>query len=133
MLRPQRNAGFACYLKVEAGEWQKLCIVPAVQHNRPVPCNSRFGQLHHNWRQPCPLRFKIRNRLSPLKPLGPFSSLLDRQGSQQYHSFSAAIPKGWYRPFADLADFKTCHPEHSGFRILKRPISRGAPDWRFGP
>jgi hypothetical protein len=103
MLRPRRNAGFACYLKVEAGEWQKLCIVPAVQHNRPVPCNSRFGQLHHNWRQPCRFRFKIRNRLSPLKPLGPFSSLLDRQGGQQYHSFSAAIPKGWCRP--DSAGF----------------------------
>lgn len=66
MLRPQRNAGFACYLKVEAGEWQKLCIVPAVLHNRPVPCNSRFGQLHHNWRQPCRFRFKIRNWLSPV-------------------------------------------------------------------
>ena len=36
-------------------------------------------------------------------------------------------------PFADLADFKTCHTEHSGFRILKRAILRSAPDWRSGP
>ncbi len=34
---------------------------------------------------------------------------------------------------SDWADFKTYDPEHSGFRILKRPISRSAPDWRFGP
>ena len=32
-----------------------------------------------------------------------------------------------------MAEFKTYHPEHSGFRILERAISRSAPDWRSGP
>ena len=51
-------------------------------------------------------------------------------------AFEKAHPSVKYhcqrRPIADLADFKTCHPEHSGFRVLKRAISRNAPSFASG-